>query len=605
MITTLPSLASSGGYLRGDDTPGQDFADMVQPFTPDALSDDQLPADSDPVAGQVPTTDEPHEEAELAAPPADADLVQISDTVAASHRVPENKANRGDNTPSGLAEKGRNTGLRTQIDVVPDNNSLDPADAQFRRADNVMPLSLAEPRTKHLTEAEAGQDRRLVATEEPALLHEARSLPANLRLVRNASETTLPDSIVSREAVGMNEGEPDIPPRPTVGDNFVIYNGPLLPGVGFDLMEIGGVLPVTPKPDQKVIAYPGGEEIRAIAGAGKGALAYDSPESLKDETPRSEPETAHRATPRIGKVTTVDNRDAEHNIARPEPVFISKAVPSDTAVMTDRGIPESVDVPSPKNTDNVVPLWPAKTEKAAGFISKAQRGPLVSEGLATPLQKTDYPENWQADMIASDQDADSHVMPTASARKVSRGQPEIDPVTNLTNKSGSSVTVDGGDDIIGQHLRHDARFAEISEPKGLAPSVVALLRSDGVRGSEVTRQIGAKIADLGPGQHLLRLTPEELGTVTFRITHDDSGVTILVAAERPEIMQMMRRHMDILVADLAESGLGDAQLEFEDGGGHHTHHDRQKSGDTAPTIVTETKQAQAEPPSGGVLNIRM
>ena len=198
-------------------------------------------------------------------------------------------------------------------------------------------------------------------------------------------------------------------------------------------------------------------------------------------------------------------------------------------------------------------------------------------------------------------------MPAASPRKVPNGQPEIDPAMSLTDKSGSSGILDGGDNIMDRHIRHDVRFAEMGEAKAPALPEAALLRSGNgrIHGPEVTHQIGAKIADLGPGRHLLRLTPEELGTVTFRITHDNSGVTILVAAERPEIMQMMRRHMDILMADLAESGLGDAQLEFEDDGHPHAHHDRQQRGDTVPAILTDAKQAQPEPLSGGALNVRM
>ncbi|MDO5659233.1 MAG: flagellar hook-length control protein FliK [Paracoccus sp. (in: a-proteobacteria)] len=119
----------------------------------------------------------------------------------------------------------------------------------------------------------------------------------------------------------------------------------------------------------------------------------------------------------------------------------------------------------------------------------------------------------------------------------------------------------------------------------------------------VIDQLRVRLSEAGPGQHILHLTPEELGSVGFRITHDETGVTIMISAERPEIMQMMRRHAELLMHDLAEHGLGDAQLEFDQGDGRSPTPDHPQVEKRAPKATAPTAETPAQ--IRGSLNIRM
>ena len=72
------------------------------------------------------------------------------------------------------------------------------------------------------------------------------------------------------------------------------------------------------------------------------------------------------------------------------------------------------------------------------------------------------------------------------------------------------------------------------------------------------------------------LNPEELGRVSIVLNGRDDGVHLTISAERPETLDMMRRHLSVLEAEFQNFGLGDlsfdlgtsadAQREDSDGG---------------------------------------
>ena len=85
----------------------------------------------------------------------------------------------------------------------------------------------------------------------------------------------------------------------------------------------------------------------------------------------------------------------------------------------------------------------------------------------------------------------------------------------------------------------------------------------------------------------LVLTPEELGTVRFTVTQQDGVVTIAISADRPDTLALLRRNADMLSADLAQSGMGDATLDFGSPG-----HDRHRQDGRPPW--------EASPKSGAI-----
>lgn len=60
----------------------------------------------------------------------------------------------------------------------------------------------------------------------------------------------------------------------------------------------------------------------------------------------------------------------------------------------------------------------------------------------------------------------------------------------------------------------------------------------------------------------IQLDPIELGSVSFSMDTGPSGLVVTVTADRPETLELMRRHADQFIADLRQSGFAGASLNF-------------------------------------------
>lgn len=83
----------------------------------------------------------------------------------------------------------------------------------------------------------------------------------------------------------------------------------------------------------------------------------------------------------------------------------------------------------------------------------------------------------------------------------------------------------------------------------------------------VVRQVAEGMARLSEGGVEIRLSPEELGQVRMQLVPSDTGMTVHVSADRPETLDLLRRHIDQLARDLADAGYDGASFTFSEGGG--------------------------------------
>ena len=108
------------------------------------------------------------------------------------------------------------------------------------------------------------------------------------------------------------------------------------------------------------------------------------------------------------------------------------------------------------------------------------------------------------------------------------------------------------------------------------------------------------------------LQPEELGHVRFQILQHGETVRILLSAERPETLDLLRRHSDQLLQEFRQSGFTQASLNFGQWGQH------QRSPPPPPELVAvfDADFVQAPPmprptspaavaPTGQGLNLRL
>jgi flagellar hook-length control protein FliK len=102
-------------------------------------------------------------------------------------------------------------------------------------------------------------------------------------------------------------------------------------------------------------------------------------------------------------------------------------------------------------------------------------------------------------------------------------------------------------------------------PPALAPTIIEMTKS----GND------------GPLE--LALAPEELGRLTISIRHEGESVRVTMIAERPETLDLLRRHAGDLVADLRQAGFSGTSLSF----GH--------SGQGQSARFAENPQADKDP----------
>jgi hypothetical protein len=85
--------------------------------------------------------------------------------------------------------------------------------------------------------------------------------------------------------------------------------------------------------------------------------------------------------------------------------------------------------------------------------------------------------------------------------------------------------------------------------------------------TRVATDLQAVIAARPDGPVEIRLSPEELGQVRLRLWHEGDAIRVIVQVERPETLDLMRRHTDALLQDLRTSGFSGGSLSFEGWGG--------------------------------------
>lgn len=102
-------------------------------------------------------------------------------------------------------------------------------------------------------------------------------------------------------------------------------------------------------------------------------------------------------------------------------------------------------------------------------------------------------------------------------------------------------------------------------PAGPAGAFAAASPWTGTVAHGVRNQVIEAILSFHGDRTEIALSPEELGSLRLVITKSDAGPTLTVWVERPEVLEMLRRSSDALIADLQEAGLDGSALEFRDG----------------------------------------
>lgn len=108
--------------------------------------------------------------------------------------------------------------------------------------------------------------------------------------------------------------------------------------------------------------------------------------------------------------------------------------------------------------------------------------------------------------------------------------------------------------------------------------------------AEIARAIAGQMATMvtarpGAGSIEIALSPEELGRVSIVLNGREDGMQLVIAAERPETLDLMRRHISLLSAEFQK--LGYANLSFDLDTPSDAYHDSQSDNSEATPDVAE------------------
>ncbi len=131
--------------------------------------------------------------------------------------------------------------------------------------------------------------------------------------------------------------------------------------------------------------------------------------------------------------------------------------------------------------------------------------------------------------------------------------------------------------------------APLSETRSAPGVVTATPTASRAEIHAVLRQVAEGVARMAEGGVEIRLSPEELGNVRMQMVQGESSMVVHITADRPETLDLMRRHIDQLAKDLAAAGYEGAAFTFgEEGSGGDRGRNPNRRDGSAPR---ETAQA--------------
>lgn len=271
-----------------------------------------------------------------------------------------------------------------------------------------------------------------------------------------------------------------------------------------------------------------------------------------------------------------------------------------------------------------------EVERAAAVRPKggpAQGQTVAGVGLTGP---TLVESSWQVREHAEplDRRSDGHERPSPTANRELTGlvAPASAPATGLVPSNGGAAMAaaisglghagrPGGHvtspflaDLIDDTPVEEAQLASAShEPRlptaSFSGSMAPPARADV---APIIRQVTEGFARLADGSVDIRLSPEELGHVRLHMMQSESGLTVHITADRPETLDLMRRHIDQLARDLAEAGYEGAEFSFAEGSSDQDGRSAPRSGGpAADPAETPTAHDPAQAPVADGLDLRV
>ncbi|SDX82604.1 flagellar hook-length control protein FliK [Citreimonas salinaria] len=361
------------------------------------------------------------------------------------------------------------------------------------------------------------------------------------------------------------EGSHDAPAAEPVADDRLAHMAGIRQGTG-----------------PEAVGMPVLEQGRATASAAAEALLR----AQTLVTDLGKPEQGAAATPEspAGALRGVAARTAGAAIAAPAQPGTTKAEQQVVGVSLPSGAP-AAGTTSAEFASHRASL---QAEKLAQLVSASgaspQSGATVPEGAAQTalpgaaeaIGRSGLSRKVETLIRAAEATADSSVTAAergaATARAAAGAAAVAAPAASFVSAVASQAIAaagiahpsvqEGADDADAPEFATQGGSADLRagsiQPSALAPPG----RTDA---AAIVRQITEAMPRAGNGTIEIRLSPDELGHVRLQMVPGENGMVVHIQADRPETLDLLRRHVDQLARDLAASGHGASGFTFAEG----------------------------------------
>lgn len=284
--------------------------------------------------------------------------------------------------------------------------------------------------------------------------------------------------------------------------------------------------------------------------------SHEKPTSLPN-LPHVEAQTSIAATKTIPAQTASGHESPATNLPKTakalstsEPVLPRLALQAGAAILATSETTQIAAGTTAKNETSVLNLLTEPLPVTATLVV-AEHGGKNAPAKALPLAAlpSGKPQAFPSDMVARLQTVPKRVIPSPVrpaddgiaadpfiAAQSGEAESVVTPAAPL-----SHITVTATSTIAGQAV-------SLTAHQPLAPTLIAIAR------------------DTGPGTVELTLAPEELGNLRITLIPDGDTMRINLVAERPETLDLLRRHAAQLTQEFRQAGFSGTSLGFAQGG---------------------------------------
>lgn len=217
------------------------------------------------------------------------------------------------------------------------------------------------------------------------------------------------------------------------------------------------------------------------------------------------------------------------------------------------------DLPQPEAAQPTAAGLPLPVPPSAGLGAAAPPKPVQANPTPKPAPSPLTAAPTATTTPAEAATADAAGSAVESAARFRLDQADAAPAEDVLLRQ--IATLDGPGEsaptvAVGTDPRPEVRTADMPAPHRRAAGHLTKLLAD----------VGGQLATQDSRTELT-LAPEELGRIRFDIRQHGDSLVVTLTADRPETLDLMRRHANDLRSELAAAGYGSATLDF--GGSEH------------------------------------